>query len=105
MAFQRRGRPWKCGKCHGRFKHYDMYESQRPNAVDHLEDGDTCWRVCAGCEMDLRQDEWGSWSDADRARRGSDYLAAKRSRSSSSGITKARHGTIKAPMPSSWPRS
>ena len=77
MAFQHSGRLWKCGKRQGRFKRYDMRESQRPNAVDHREDGDAYWRVCADCEMDLRQDDWSSWSDADRAHRGSDYLAAK----------------------------
>ena len=104
MAFQRRGRPWKCGKCHGRFKHYDMYESQRPNAVDHLEDGDTCWRVCAGCEMDLRQDEWGSWPDADRACRGSDYLAARAINQYFKRNINERHGASKATMPSSRSR-
>ena len=75
MAYPIRGLLWTCGKCRDRFTYYNLCESQRPHTVDDMEKGAVHWRVCRGCELDLRREEYAVWTDGTEASHGADYPA------------------------------
>ena len=75
MAYQNSGLLWTRGKCRDRFAHYKLCVSARPHAVDETGTGEVYWRVCSGCELDLRREEYAVWTDGTEASHGADYPA------------------------------
>ena len=75
MAYQNSGLLWTCGKCRDSFTYYKLCESQRLHTVDDTEKGTVNWRVCAGCELDLRREEFANWPGEMKTWHRADYPA------------------------------